>query len=265
MPKIIAVSDGTGTTADTVARAALAQFDTHVDVEIRPNTRTVEQVQEVIAEASHTGGIIVHTLVSDELRREILNAGRAQNVPVIDLLGPLLVRLAETLSAAPRARPGVFKSFETGYLFRIDALDFTVRHDDGLLRHDLAQADLILLGLSRTAKTPLSIYLAYQGWKVANLPLVPGLPIPSELFELPKNRIIGLKISPERLLELRVKGDDHPGISPIFYRDPAYIRKEVGYAQEIFSKGGWAIVDMSHKSVEEAASEILTLVGKDEK
>jgi [pyruvate, water dikinase]-phosphate phosphotransferase / [pyruvate, water dikinase] kinase len=261
MSKIFAVSDGTGTTADTVARAALAQFDTKVEVEIRPNVRTPEQVQAVITEAALTGGIIVHTLVSDELRREILNAGRSHNVSVIDLLGPLLVRLSETLSASPRARPGVFKPFETGYLYRIDALNYAVRHDDGLLRHDLDQADLILVGLSRTAKTPLSIYLAYRGWKIANLPLMPGMPIPTELYEFPKNKVVGLTITPERLLELRVKGDDHPGISPIFYRDPAYIRKEVAYAQEIFKGGGWPLVDMSHKSVEEAASEIMTLVG----
>jgi regulator of PEP synthase PpsR (kinase-PPPase family) len=264
MPKIFAVSDGTGTTADTVARAALAQFDAHIDVEIRANVRTVEKVHEVALEAANAGGLIVHTLVSDQLRREMFSAGRNYNVATIDLLGPLLVRLSETLSTSPRDRPGVFKSFETGYLFRIDALDFTVRHDDGLLRHDIDQADLVLVGLSRSAKTPLSIYLAYQGWKVANLPLTPGLPIPNELFEFPKNKVIGLIISPERLLELRVKGEDHPGISPIFYRDPAYIRKEVAYAQEIFKRGGWPLIDMSHKSVEEAASEIITLVGTQE-
>jgi regulator of PEP synthase PpsR (kinase-PPPase family) len=261
MPKIFAISDGTGTTADTVARAALAQFDTKVDVAIRPNVRTPEQIQEVVAEASDAGGLIVHTLVSDDLRRAVFNAGRVQNVTTIDLLGPLLVRLSETLSAAPQSRPGVFKPFETGYLFRIDALDFTVRHDDGLLRHDIDLADLILVGLSRTAKTPLSIYLAYQGWKVSNLPLVPGIPIPNELFELPKNRVFGLLTSAERLHELRLKGEDHPGISPIFYRDPAYIRKEVAYAREIFDQGGWMVVDMTHKSVEEAASEILTSIG----
>jgi regulator of PEP synthase PpsR (kinase-PPPase family) len=261
MTKIFAVSDGTGSTADTVARAALAQFDKQIEVEIRSNIRSAEQIHEVVAEAAHVGGIIVHTLVSDDLRREMFNIGRSLNVSTIDLLGPLLVRLSETLSASPRAKPGVFKSFETGYLYRIDALDFTVRHDDGLMRHDIDQADLILIGLSRTAKTPLSIYLAYRGWKVANLPLTPGLPIPPELFEFPKNKVVGLSISPERLFELRVKGDDHPGISPIFYRDPAYIRKEVGYAAEIFTRGRWPIIDMSHKSVEEAASEIMTLVG----
>jgi regulator of PEP synthase PpsR (kinase-PPPase family) len=261
MPKIFAVSDGTGSTADTVARAALAQFDEKIEVEIRSNIRSPEKIHEVIVEAAQAGGMIVHTLVSDELRREMFNMGRTLNVSTIDLLGPLLVRLSETLSASPRARPGVFKAFETGYLYRIDALDFTVRHDDGLLRHDLEQADLILVGLSRTAKTPLSIYLAYQGWKVANLPLTPGIPVPPELYEFPKNKVIGLSITPERLLELRLKGDDHPGISPIFYRDPAYIRKEIGYASETFTRGGWPVIDMSHKSVEEAAAEIMTLIG----
>ena len=262
MPKIFAVSDGTGTTADTVARAALAQFDTPIEVERRPNVRTAEQIREVILEASQETGIIVHTLVSDDLRREILNLGRTNNIPVIDLLGPLLVRLSETLSSAPRARPGVFKPFETGYLYRIDALEFAVRHDDGHLRQDLNLADLILVGVSRTAKTPLSIYLAYRGWKVANFPLIPGLPIPDQLFELPKNRVIGLTLSPEYLLSLRLKGDDHPGISPLFFRDPAYIRKECEFAEGVFQRGGWQVIDMSRKSVEEAAAEIITLTGE---
>ncbi|NUM43601.1 MAG: kinase/pyrophosphorylase [Anaerolineales bacterium] len=265
MTKIFAVSDGTGTTADTVARAALAQFDAQIEVEIRANVRTAEKIHEVVLEAVQTQGLIIHTLVLEDLRREMFNAGRTHNVATIDLLGPLLVRLSETLSTMPRSRPGVFKSFETGYLFRIDALDFTVRHDDGLMRHDLDEADLILIGLSRTAKTPLSIYLAYRGWKVANLPLTPGLPIPSELFEFPKHKVVGLTISPERLFELRVKGSDHPGISPIFYRDPAYIRKEVSYAKEIFDRGKWPLIDMSHKSVEEAASEIMSLVGVEDR
>ena len=265
MTKIFAVSDGTGTTADTVARAALAQFDAKIEVEIRPNVRSAEKVHEVVQEAAQANSLIVHTLVSEDLRREMFNAGRHHNVATIDLLGPLLVRLSETLSASPRARPGVFKSFETGYLFRIDALDFTVRHDDGSMRHDLDQADLVLVGLSRTAKTPLSIYLAYRGWKVANLPLTPGLPVPSELYEFAKNKVIGLTISPERLLALRVKGEDHPGISPIFYRDPAYIRKEIAYANEVFGRGKWPLIDMSHKSVEEAASEIMTLVGVEDR
>ncbi|GAB4579610.1 MAG: pyruvate, water dikinase regulatory protein [Anaerolineales bacterium] len=265
MTKILAVSDGTGTTADTVARAALAQFDAKIEVEIRSNVRSAEKIHEVVAEAAQARGLIVHTLVSEELRREMFNAGRTHNVGTIDLLGPLLVRLSETLSTTPRARPGVFKPFETGYLFRIDALDYTVRHDDGLNRHDIDQADLVLVGLSRTAKTPLSIYLAYRGWKIANLPLTPGLPIPPELFEFPKNKVIGLSITPERLHELRVKGGDHPGISPVFYRDPAYIRKEVAYAKEIFDRGKWPVIDMSHKSVEEAASEIMSLAGIEER
>lgn len=265
MPKILAVSDGTGTTADTVARAALAQFDAQIEVEIRANVRTPERVREIVAEAAQSGGIIIHTLVSEELRREAYNAGRSLNVSTIDLLGPLLVRLSETLSATPRARPGVFKPFETGYLYRIDALDYTVRHDDGLHRHDIDQADLVLVGLSRTAKTPLSIYLAYQGWKVANLPLVPGLPIPDQLFQLPKERVIGLRVTPEQLHKMRLKGDDHPGISPIFYRDPGYIRKECTFAEEVFARGGWHVVDMTHKSVEEAAAEIITIIGEREK
>ena len=264
MPKIYAVSDGSGTTADTVARAALVQFDTQIEVQKYPRIRSLEKIRELVAQAAKEQAIVVHTFASSELRSEMYTAGRANHVPTIDLLGPLLVRLSETLSAQPRAQPGVFKPFETGYLQRIDALDFAVRHDDGLRRDEIDQAEIVLVGVSRTAKTPLSIYLAYRGWLVANLPIVVGLEPPKKLFDLPKNRVIGLSISLERLTQLRRFGEEHPGISPIFYGDPEYMRKEVAYAQEIFERGGWPLVDMSHKSVEEAAAEILTLVSASE-
>jgi len=262
MPKIFVVSDGTGTTADTVARAALAQFDTQVEVVKYPNTRSERDIQNVIDAAAPVGGLVIHTLVSEDLRRKIYNLGRQYNVPTIDLLGPLLMRLSETLSAAPSIHPGAFKPFETGYLSRVDALDYTVRHDDGHHRADVEQADLVLVGVSGTAKTPLSIYLAYRGLKVANIPLILGIPKPENLLELPKERVFGLWISPDHLHKVRLKTDVHPGISPLFYRDQAYIEKECAYADEFFSEGRWQIIEMGHKSVEEAAADILMYVGE---
>ncbi|MFQ5615442.1 MAG: pyruvate, water dikinase regulatory protein [Anaerolineales bacterium] len=262
MSKIFAVSDASGTTANMVARAALAQFDTQVELRRYPHVRTSKRVHEIATLAALEQAIVVHTLVSEDLRREMFNAGRAHNIAAIDLMGPLLARLSETLSTTPRAEPGIFlQPFDAHYIQRIKALEFAVRHDDGGNRKDLAQAEIALVGISRTAKTPLSVYLAYRGWKVANIPLVLGLAPPKKLFDLPKNRVVGLTVSIERLKELRRMGEDHPAISPIFYGDPDYIRKEWTYAGEIFARGGWPLVDMTHKSVEEAGVEIVTLVG----
>jgi regulator of PEP synthase PpsR (kinase-PPPase family) len=262
MPKIFAVSDGSGTTADMVARAALAQFDIQVDFEKLPQIRTTDQIMEIVGNAAQNDGIIIHTLVSEELRLAMFNAGREYNVATVDLMGPLLARLSKELSASPRSEPGVFNPFDAGYIERIEALEYAVRHDEGHHRSDLDKADIVLLGVSRAAKTPLSIYLAYRGWKVANIPLVLGIDPPDSIFALPKNRVIGLKVSTERMKEIRRFGEDHPGISPIYYADSDYINKESKFADKIFKQGEWYVLDVSHKSIEEAASEIITLVRK---
>ena len=168
---IFAVSDATGTTAESVVRAALVQFDDHqIEITRCGEIRTKDQVRAIISRARRSGGFVVHTLVYEELRHAMLTEGRSQNVTTIDLMGPLLARLSELLSRPPRAEPGIFEPFDTAYLERIEAINFTVRHDDGQNIDDLEQAEIVLVGVSRTSKTPLSIYLANRGWKVANVP-----------------------------------------------------------------------------------------------
>jgi regulator of PEP synthase PpsR (kinase-PPPase family) len=204
MITIYTVSDATGTTAEGVVQAALVQFDTSkVEIIRIGEVQTVESIRQIVNEAAKKHAFIVHTFVFDELRHTMLTEGRSKNVVTIDIMGPVLARLSELLEARPKQKPGGFKPFDSGYMERIEAIDYSVRHDDGRNIHDLDKADIVLVGVSRTSKTPLSIYLAYRGWRVANIPIVLGVEPPSILFELPKHKVVGLIIQPERLAELR--------------------------------------------------------------
>ena len=214
-------------------------------------------------EAKRTGGFIVHTLVSQRLRTLALTEGRAAHVPTIDLMGPMLARLSELLSSRPRSVPGLFTTFDPAYLQRIDAIDFTVRHDDGQNIDDLDKAEIVLVGVSRTSKTPLSIYLGYRGWKVANVPLVLGIEAPRQLLELPHQRAVGLVIRPERLVELRQARVEHMGSGTLGYADLDFIRREMAYAYEVFERRrDWPLVDVTTKPIEESAAEVVALLGR---
>lgn len=264
MYEIFAVSDGTGQTAEGVVRAALTQFDNSL-VRIRRigGVRTPAQVRAVVQEAAQAGGFIVHTLVSEEMRHVMLTQGRAADVTTIDLMGPLLARLSELLATQPRAQPGLFQPFDSAYLQRIDAIDFTVRHDDGRNIDDLERAEIVLVGVSRTSKTPLSIYLAYRGWRVANIPIVLGVEPPAKLFELPRRRVVGLIIKPERLSELRKARLEHIGTPLRGYADLEYIQEEARYAYQIYARRpDWPLVDVTSKPIEETASEVVSLISR---
>jgi hypothetical protein len=261
---IYALSDGSGKTAEGVLRAALTQYDNPQVVIIRyGGVRSASRVSEIVAEAKRTGGFIVHTLVSKELRRTVLTEGRAANIDTIDLMGPMLARLSDLLDTQPRSMPGLFQSFDPAYLLRIEAIDYTVRHDDGQNAHELEKADIVLVGVSRTSKTPLSIYLAYRGWRVANIPLMLGVEPPPTLFQLPRKRVVGLIVRPERLAELRQVRAEHLGVSTLGYADLEHIRKEVAYSYHIFERRrDWPLVDVTVKPIEEAAAEVVALLGR---
>jgi hypothetical protein len=259
---IFAVSDATGTTAERVVRAALTQFDeSNVSIKRYGGVRQSGQIHKIVEEASKAGGFIVHTFVTEELRRVILNEGRAWNVATFDLMGPLLARLSEMLSAAPRSEPGM-SYLDSSYMQRINAIDFTVRHDDGRNVHDIDRAEIVLVGISRTSKTPLSIYLAYRGWRVANVPIMLGIDPPPELFDLPRKRAVGLVVKPERLMELRKARAQKLGTTPRGYADLEYVRQETVYAYQLFERRrDWPLVDVTTKSIEEAAAEVVALLG----
>jgi regulator of PEP synthase PpsR (kinase-PPPase family) len=262
MPRIYVVSDATGATAERVLGAALSQFDdTGVEVVRYQQVRTAEKIREIVDEAARRNGFIIHTLVAAELRSLMLNRGRAVNVMTIDLMGPLLARLSDVLKASPRVEPGLFNPFDSGYLDRVEAMDFTVRHDDGRNVHELDQADLVIVGVSRTSKTPLSIYLGYRGWRVANIPLVYGVPPPKQLFKVPAYKVVALTAEPERLSSIRAVRAQHMKTSATGYADLPHVERELAYAYEIFSRRkNWPIVDVTVKTIEETATEVISLI-----
>jgi regulator of PEP synthase PpsR (kinase-PPPase family) len=263
MYHIFAVSDATGTTAERVLQAALTQFaPDRVTITRFGGVRTPAEIQEIVKQAAKKKGFIVHTFVSDELRAFILREGREESVATIDLMGPLLARLSELLATKPKAQPGLFNPFDPAYLQRIEAIDFTVRHDDGRNIHELDLADIVLVGVSRTSKTPLSFYLGYRGWKVANVPLALGVEPPKALFLLPRRRGVGLVVHPERLSDLRRVRASRIGTRAKGYADLDYIRREMEFAYQIFDRRrDWPLVDVSSKSIEEAAVEVVALLG----
>lgn len=265
MPAVHVVSDATGATAHQVVHAALVQFDTDLEIRIHPNVDEEAKIRQIVAEVAAEGGFIVHTLVLPHLREQILEEGRAQGVHTVDLMGPLLTRLSLLLATPPKAQPGLARQLEESYYRRIEAVEFTVRHDDGRNPADLPQADIVLTGVSRTSKTPVSIYLSYQGWRVANVPIVLGVEPPPQLFQADPRKVVAFTVRPERLAVLRTARLKSRGLDPLNERVPyveiEHIRQELAYSQEIFQRNpGWPIIDVTNKPVEETASEVVNLI-----
>jgi regulator of PEP synthase PpsR (kinase-PPPase family) len=262
MYQVFAVSDGSGATAEQVLNAALTQFTgAPVEIQRRSKVRTEERIRQVVREAAEMGGCIVHTLVLDELREEMLRAGRLYNVETIDLMGPLLARLSQQLSISPAEKPGLFRQLNKEYFRRIETMEFALRHDDGRRADELDLAEIVLVGVSRTFKTPLSVYLAFRGWLVANVPIILNEKPPSTLFALRAGRVFGLTIDPGRLAELRQVRHERWGDSLGDYADPDFVRREVAYAEAIFrTRHEWPVVEVTDKPIEEITSEVLALM-----
>lgn len=260
---IYIVSDGTGRTAEQALNAALIQFGSvKVNLSRRPKVRTEQKVISVIKEAKASKGFIVHTLVTDKLREAILRNGRKYNVDTIDLMGGLLARLSEEFSVSPAEKPGLFGQLNKSYFRRIETMEFAFHHDDGQRVNELKKAEIVLLGVSRTFKTPLSIYLAFKGWFVANVPIVMGQEIPAVIHKLRSANIFCLDTNARALTELRRTRQDYLGGAAGDYDDIDFVRMELMYARQLFSKQpGWVIVNVTNKPIEEIASEILILKG----
>ncbi|PYS27795.1 MAG: hypothetical protein DMG11_15090 [Acidobacteria bacterium] len=259
--KIFVVSDATGSTAEHVLQAALAQFEAgDVKVERRPQTRTVDRIRDVVDEAHESGGMLVHTLASTDLRREIYLRATERRVHSVDLLGNVLSDLSAFLGAPPGGVPGGLHRFDENYYRRMDALTFVVKHDDGLGLEDLGRAEIVLVGISRTSKTPLSIYLAVRGYFVANVPILNGVEQPQELFKIDQRKVVALRMDPVRLRhirEQRLKSFREDARQA--YIDAYMIQQEVAFADEVFKRASWPVVDMTLKSLEEVAVEVVSL------
>lgn len=256
---VFLLSDATGETAEHMVLAALSQFrDRPVTVRRFSNVRSKNQVYEALDQALASGGLVVYTLVNTELAQLAYNECDALGLPCIDLLSPLLMRLSEFLGHSPEEMPGLLRGMNEDYFRRIEAVEFTVKHDDGQECRNLHKADIVLAGVSRTSKTPVSIYLAHRGWKVANVPIVHGINPPQELLEIDPSRVVGLVIEPQRLLELRTARLVNLRQNPRSdYADYEQIEEEIRAAKRMFRRNRWAIVDVSTRAVEETANEVL--------
>ena len=261
---IYIVSDGTGRTAEQALTAALAQFGAvKVNLIRRPKVRTEKKVISVIKEAKEDRGFIVHTLVTDKLLEAMLRNGRKFNVDTIDLMGSLLARLSEEFSISPAEKPGLFGQLNKTYFRRIETMEFAFHHDDGQRVNELKKAEIVLLGVSRTFKTPLSIYLAFKGWFVANVPIIMGQEIPPIINKLLASNVFCLDTNARALAELRRARQDYLGGAVGDYDNIEFVRMELMYARNIYTKNpGWSIINVTNKPIEEIASEILTLKGE---
>jgi regulator of PEP synthase PpsR (kinase-PPPase family) len=256
---IYIVSGASGASGEHLVETVLAQFPgIHVPVIKMTHVRQKAQVKEIVLQASKTEGTIVHTLVDASLRKALIRLGEKQDVATIDLMGDLLDRVEYMSGTPPEGRPGLYRRLHKEYFDRIAAIEFAMAHDDGQRAGDLPSADIVLTGVSRCGKTPLSMYLAVQGWKVANVPLVIEVPPPQELFRTNRRRVIGLSIAYEHLMVHRKERQKRMGISgPSRYTDRAAVLQELESARNIFKKGGFHVISVTDKPIESIAGEII--------
>ena len=259
-PELFVVSDGTGETAVAAVRAAATQFLETFRVRTFGETRHESQVRRVMERAAEEGALVVFTVVNETTTRLIRDLALEKGVPAVDLLGPLISALANHFKLSPQLRPGILHGFSEDYFKRIEAVEFAVRHDDGANLHTLFQADLVLAGVSRTSKTPLSMYLAQRGLRTGNVPIVPGIDPPRELLEIDPRKVIGLLSDSSSLLEIRRARIRQLRASPyLAYADAEAVEEELRCARELYRRQGWRVVDITGKAVEEAAARILEI------
>lgn len=261
---IYILSDSTGETAERVIRAALSQFyEEDVRVERLFQIRNQADIQQAMALAAHTPGMIVYTLVDPHLSEAVERFAEENGLITVDLLSPLIYNMSRYLGAPSREKPGLLHRIDTEYYKRVEAVNFTVKHDDGQETRYLHKADLVLVGVSRSSKTPLSMYLAHKGYKVANVPLVNGIAPPEELFEIDQSRIVGLLIDPKRLVEIRTSRLINMRQSPRgSYNDYQQVEEELSVCRHLYRQHpDWMVLNITNKSVEEAASDIMRRMG----
>ena len=260
MGEIFVVSDGTGETGAAAVRAVMLQFQDPWRLRIFGGVRHPSEVKRVMKQAADANALVVFSLVEKREAAELLRLAEQNGLATVDLLGPLIAKAALHLKAEPRHEPGLLHGFSDDYFQRIEAVEFAVRHDDGANLKTLYEADIVLTGVSRTSKTPLTMYLAQRGYKTGNVPLVAGLEPPKELLELDRNKVFALDIDPATLLQVRQNRLRSLRTSPHSkYTDTAAIAQELDRARRLFRQHGWPVIDISGRAVEENASRIIEL------
>lgn len=263
-PVVFVVSDGRGETCRQYLRAALVQYrDQDVETVVRSEVLSPEAVVAVVDEAAGRGAVIFYTLVAEETRRAMRRHASEQLVPVVDVLGPAFGALHEFFQQDRLAEPGLYYASDRARLDREAAVDFALKHDDGLRCSELHLADVVLVGVSRVAKSTTSFYLGYNGIKAANVPLVVGTPILPELLGVDPQKVVGLRMNVTRLMAVRDARARHLGtVGTADYVDKRLIAEEVRQSHEIMQQHGWRSFDVSYMAVEEIAREVLRLLGR---
>jgi len=259
------ISDATGETLITVARAATAQYAKVLPVEhIYPLIRTQKQLDRVLAEIEESPGMVLYTLLEDDLVERLEQKCRELHLPCMSILGPVLGLLQSYLGSESAHRVGAQHTLNAEYFKRIDALNYTMMHDDGQHPEGLEEADVVLLGVSRTSKTPTSIYLANRGIKTGNVPLVPGVPYPQQVDVLSRPLVVGLFASPERIVQIRQNRllglNAHQDDAQYVDRDA--VAAEIAFSKKLCAKYDWPLIDVTRRSIEETAAAILNLLSE---
>ncbi len=256
------ISDSTGETLENIAKAGLAQFD---DVEtikhFWPMVRTEGHLNRVLDDVGKQPGLVLYTLVDHNVRGRLETRCRAMGLPAVSALDPVIEALSRLLGMESKEKPGRQHALDAAYFQRVEAIQYTIAHDDGIGPDEWDDADIVLAGVSRTSKTPTSIYLANRGYKVANVPLVPESPPPDILYDLKRPIIVGLTTSPDRLVQVRRNRLLSLNQTPeTDYVDQERVKAEVAFARRIFADNDWPVIDVTRRSIEESAAAILNLV-----
>jgi len=261
---IYVCSDAVGETAEAVAKATIRQFTSeHVKVKRYGNLRSEDEIIRIVNEAAASGGFISYTLVQPELRELMKEEALRQNVRAVDVMGPMMQAYIDTFGSFPKRMPGLLHSIDDAYYRRMDAIDFAVRYDDGKDVRGLLQAQVVLIGVSRTSKTPLSIFLSHKGIKTANLPLMPEVNPPEELRQGPGRIIVGLTMQADHLVEIRSERLKTLGLPcTAQYASADRIREELEYAASIMERLQCPVIDVTNRAIEETAGIIMEWINK---
>jgi hypothetical protein len=265
LTEVFVISDGTGETCAAAVRAAMLQFQAPWRLRIFGGVRHESELRRVMVQAAESRALVVFSLVEGKIVTALQSQAEQLGVTIVDLLGPLIAKVAQRLRTEPRHQPGLLHGFTDDYFKRVEAVEFAVRHDDGANLHTLVEAEIVLTGVSRTSKTPLSMYLAQRGYKTGNIPLVPGVDPPRVLLEMDPRKVFGLLIDPGKLKPLRqarVRAIGSRSYTSA-YTDPESMKSELELARRLFRQRGWKTVDVGGRAVEENASRIVDLYDTD--
>jgi len=260
--KIFVLSDSIGTSGEQLSRKVMSQFrEAKLDLQVISHIRNIEQLEPIVKQVAEVQGTLVNTLMNGELSHALHELAQQYQLYVVDIVTDFLSRLSAVTGIPPEGKPGLYRELHAAYFRRIEAIEFTLGHDDGVNYKGLSKAEVVLTGVSRVGKTPLSMYMAMLGWKVPNVPLAMAVTPPDELFQIERERVIGLTIDPDKLLQHRQHRQQSLGVSgKSDYNNLAKLYDELDYARKIFRRGGFRVLDVTNMPIEASADKIVNWV-----